>query len=60
VNTLNPAIIARFIKIKPKTWTNAITLRVELYGCYDGIIGIIIIIIIIMMMMMMMMMMVLL
>jgi len=36
LNTLSPPIIARFIKIKPKTWTNAITLRVELYGCYDG------------------------
>ena len=35
-NTLNPPITARYIKVKPKTWNGRISLRVELYGCYDG------------------------
>ncbi|KAL9955596.1 hypothetical protein ACROYT_G036938 [Oculina patagonica] len=35
-NILNPPIIARYIKIHPKTWSGFIALRVELYGCREG------------------------
>ena len=35
-NTLDPPIIARFIKIKPQAWSSRISLRVELYGCHGG------------------------
>ena len=27
-------IRARYIRIWPKTWTNHVAMRVELYGCY--------------------------
>ncbi|XP_078346313.1 uncharacterized protein LOC144631689 isoform X2 [Oculina patagonica] len=33
---INPPIIARFIKIHPKTWSGHIALRVELFGCREG------------------------
>ncbi|XP_063109706.1 coagulation factor V isoform X1 [Cavia porcellus] len=32
-NFFNPPIIARFIRIIPKTWNQSIALRLELYGC---------------------------
>lgn len=32
---LNPAIIAKYIRINPTSWKNDICLRVEYYGC-DG------------------------
>ncbi|XP_031564451.1 EGF-like repeat and discoidin I-like domain-containing protein 3 [Actinia tenebrosa] len=32
-NNVNPAIIARYIRIRPKTWYRYIRTRVELYGC---------------------------
>ncbi|XP_005398245.1 PREDICTED: coagulation factor V [Chinchilla lanigera] len=32
-NFFNPPIISRFIRIIPKTWTQNIALRLELYGC---------------------------
>ena len=33
---LDPPIIARFIKINVKTYKGSPSLRVELYGCSDG------------------------
>lgn len=33
---MNPPIVARYIKIHPKTWQGFIALRVELYGCRKG------------------------
>jgi hypothetical protein len=30
---LKPAIIARYIRVRPKTWNTQITMRMELYGC---------------------------
>ncbi|KAL9959225.1 hypothetical protein ACROYT_G036322 [Oculina patagonica] len=33
---LDPPIIARFIKIQPKSWSTYISLRVELFGCNEG------------------------
>ena len=33
---LNPAIIARFVKINVKSYTGYPSLRVELFGCSDG------------------------
>ncbi|KAL9955598.1 hypothetical protein ACROYT_G036941 [Oculina patagonica] len=35
-NIINPPIIARYIKMHPKTWYAYIALRVELYGCREG------------------------
>jgi len=35
-NIIDPPIIARFIKIHPKTWRSSIALRLELYGCKEG------------------------
>ncbi|XP_029202215.2 uncharacterized protein LOC114966489 [Acropora millepora] len=35
-NIMNPPIVARYIKIHPKTWQGFIALRVELYGCRKG------------------------
>ncbi|XP_023564406.1 coagulation factor V isoform X2 [Octodon degus] len=32
-NFFNPPIISRFIRIIPKTWSQSIALRLELYGC---------------------------
>ncbi|XP_071615057.1 coagulation factor V [Heliangelus exortis] len=32
----NPPILARFIRIVPRTWYNGIALRAELYGCDFG------------------------
>ena len=33
---LNPRIRARFIRFRPEDWNNAISMRVELYGCHEG------------------------
>lgn len=33
---MSPPIIARYIKVHPKTWNSFISLRVELYGCREG------------------------
>ena len=33
---LNPRIRARFIRFQPEDWNNAISMRVELYGCHEG------------------------
>jgi len=33
---LNPPIRARFIRFRPEAWNNAISMRVELYGCHEG------------------------
>jgi hypothetical protein len=33
---LDPAIDARFIRLLPKSWTEYISLRMELYGCPAG------------------------
>ena len=33
---INPAIIARYIKIRPRGWRSHICMRVELYGCPAG------------------------
>jgi hypothetical protein len=30
---ISPAIIVRYIRVRPKTWINRISLRMELYGC---------------------------
>ncbi|KAJ7390437.1 hypothetical protein OS493_025137 [Desmophyllum pertusum] len=35
-HTLKNPIIARYIRIKPKTWNGYISLRVEVYGCRQG------------------------
>ena len=36
-NDLKPPLIAKSIKIKPKTWSvEGIKMRVELYGCVAG------------------------
>ena len=35
-NILEPAIIARYVRIHPKTWQSHIALRFELYGCKEG------------------------
>jgi len=35
-HVLEPAIIARFIKINVKTYQGYPTLRVEIFGCSDG------------------------
>ncbi|CAM9677521.1 unnamed protein product [Bubo scandiacus] len=32
----NPPILSRFIRVVPRTWSNGIALRVELYGCEFG------------------------
>ncbi|MGH0143764.1 UNVERIFIED_CONTAM: hypothetical protein FKN15_054609 [Acipenser sinensis] len=32
-NYIYPPIFARFIRVMPKTWSNSITLRIELLGC---------------------------
>ena len=42
-----PIDIPRFVRLVPVTWTGAICLRMELYGCPYGMSSIIIIIIII-------------
>jgi hypothetical protein len=34
-HVLRPAITARYIRVVPKTWNNHISMRMELYGCYD-------------------------
>ncbi|KAL9955603.1 hypothetical protein ACROYT_G036947 [Oculina patagonica] len=34
---LDEPIIARFIRIHPKTWNEYITMRVELFGCREGL-----------------------
>lgn len=36
-NVLNPPVVARYIKVHPKTWYGYIAMRVELYGCREGI-----------------------
>ena len=33
---LNPAFRARYIRLRPETWENFISMRMELYGCPDG------------------------
>ena len=33
---INPAIIARFVKIQPRGWRSHICMRVEFYGCPAG------------------------
>lgn len=35
-NRIDPPIIARFIRLVPKTWNNWNALRLELYGCSQG------------------------
>ena len=35
-NILNPSIIARYLRIHPKTFNGYMALRFELYGCTDG------------------------
>ncbi|XP_028408851.1 fibrillin-1-like isoform X4 [Dendronephthya gigantea] len=35
-NTLHPVIVARFIRINPKTWHGHISMRVEFIGCFKG------------------------
>jgi len=35
-SVLNPPIVARHIKVHPKTWNGFISMRVELYGCREG------------------------
>jgi len=30
---LLPAIIARYIRVLPKSWQNSVAMRIELYGC---------------------------
>ena len=35
-HSISPMIDARFIRLHPKTWGNAISMRVELYGCLKG------------------------
>ena len=35
-NILSPAISARHVRIHPVSWTNWISMRIELYGCYRG------------------------
>jgi hypothetical protein len=32
-HALKPAIIARYIRVRPKTWHGHISMRMELYGC---------------------------
>ncbi|XP_068680517.1 uncharacterized protein, partial [Montipora foliosa] len=34
-NILNPPIVARYIKVQPRTWQGFIAVRVELYGCRE-------------------------
>ena len=36
-NTLQPVIVARFIRIHPKSWNSHISMRVEFIGCFEGI-----------------------
>ncbi|CAB3983234.1 EGF-like repeat and discoidin I-like domain-containing 3 [Paramuricea clavata] len=35
--TLEPVIVARFIRIHPVTWKGHISMRVEFIGCFEGI-----------------------
>ena len=35
-NALQPVIVARFIRIHPKTWQNHISMRMEFDGCFEG------------------------
>ena len=35
-NTLKPVIVARFIRIHPKSWNIHISMRAEFYGCFEG------------------------
>lgn len=39
---LNPPIIARYIRINPKAWNGHIAMRVELFGCREGVLSIMI------------------
>lgn len=32
-NDLIPAIVARYIRVRPKSWNDWISMRMELYGC---------------------------
>ena len=36
---IEPVIATRYIKVLPKTWYKHISMRMELYGCTDGIEG---------------------
>ena len=33
---IKPAIVARFIRVRPKTWQGRPALRVEFFGCRSG------------------------
>ena len=35
-NILDPAIIARYIRIRPRSWYGHISMRFEVYGCKNG------------------------
>ncbi|XP_028410605.1 von Willebrand factor-like [Dendronephthya gigantea] len=32
---ISPVVVARFIRIQPKTWHSYISMRVEFYGCFE-------------------------
>ena len=34
---LDPPIMARFVRVQPKTWYGHISMRLELYGCSKGL-----------------------
>ena len=35
-HAINPPLLARFVRIHPKSWSSHICMRVELYGCRAG------------------------
>lgn len=35
-HTLDPPVIARFVRLHPKAWNILIAMRLELYGCKEG------------------------
>ena len=36
INSVNPEIVAQFVKIHPKTWHGHISMRAEFWGCEGG------------------------
>lgn len=38
-HNLSPHIEARFLRLNPKTWKGHISMRMELYGCLKGELG---------------------
>ena len=34
--TINPPIVAHYVRVRPKTWHRHISMRLEFYGCTEG------------------------